>query len=77
MEVRSTPAYSYGCSDTTGHCDLSEENRLVTGIELDLIKMKQALITSSEIKENMKLTWSALLPSCIWKESNQVATDSA
>lgn len=74
--THSSPACYYRCNDTTGHCDLSEENSLVIRVELDLIKMKQCLISFSQTKENMKLMWSALLPSCIWKESNEVAIDS-
>lgn len=49
--AHSSPACYSGGNDTTGHCDLSEENRLVIGIELDLIKMKQCLISLSQTKD--------------------------
>lgn len=74
--IRFSTACYYRGNDTTGHCDLSEENSLVIGVELDLIKMKQCLISLSQTKENTKLMWSALLPSCVWKESNELTIDS-
>ncbi|EPY80403.1 hypothetical protein CB1_000838009 [Camelus ferus] len=43
-----------------GHCDLSEENRLVIGVELDLIRVKQCLLSLSQTEANVQWVRSAL-----------------